>query len=55
MKRTRCHAESMSTMGSLPGASAILFTTRRAWRGRMRAGASVGYTHYRPDKSLNPF
>jgi len=29
----------MSTMGTLPGASAILFTTRRAWLGRMGAGA----------------
>jgi hypothetical protein len=29
----------MSTMRDLPGANAVLFTTRRAWLGRMGAGA----------------
>jgi len=29
----------MSTTGSLPGAKAVLFTTRRAWLGRIGAGA----------------
>lgn len=39
MQRTRSQVESMSTPGCLPGASAVLFTTRRAWLGRMGAGA----------------
>lgn len=32
--------------------SRLLETTRRAWL--IRAGASVGCTRYRPEKSLNP-
>lgn len=39
MQRNRCRNESMSTMGELPGARAVLLTTRRAWLGRMGAGA----------------
>lgn len=39
MQRTRCHEQPMSTPGGLPGARAVLFTTRRAWLGRMGAGA----------------
>jgi len=39
MQRRRCHEEPMSTTRALPGARAVLFTTRRAWLGRMGAGA----------------
>lgn len=39
MQRRRCHEKPMSTTRALPGARAVLFTTRRAWLGRMGAGA----------------
>ena len=38
MQRTPCHEEPMSTPRALPGASAVLSTTRRAWLGRVGAG-----------------
>ena len=39
MQRIRCRADVMSRTGDLPGAGAVLMTTRRAWLGRMAAGA----------------
>lgn len=49
MQRTPCHEEPMSTTRGLPGASAVLFTTRRAWLGRMGAGvlavAAMRFSH----------
>jgi hypothetical protein len=39
MQRKRCHDESMAATGRLPGAEAVLLTTRRAWLGHMGAGA----------------
>ena len=39
MQRTRCQDEPMSTARGLPGARAVLFTTRRAWLGCLGAGA----------------